>query len=147
VLVTSLNDFPFLVSLSIETACDFMTVLNLFHEITCYLGLQKIYERLALMPAHDYWERKVSIDIQEQMKSMTGCVLKCILSSQAATCSDYFELPVEKRKLNRYRHVYQEISAVLPVTLLPYIVLSKELDSLVERLQAASAAAAIRAEI
>lgn len=134
VFISSLNDFPLIVSLTAETGCDFLGVLKLFNETTGYLGLHKIYERLALMPNYDYWERKVSTDIQEDMKNMTGMMVKKILSRKAASCADYFELPAKKQKINRYRHIYQEINNALPVNLLPYIALAKELDSLVEKL-------------
>ncbi|MGR8998572.1 MAG: NAD-glutamate dehydrogenase domain-containing protein, partial [Gammaproteobacteria bacterium] len=48
--ISSLDDFPFIVSLSVEATGDFITVLNLFNEITHYLGLNEIYEQLAKMP-------------------------------------------------------------------------------------------------
>lgn len=134
-LISSLKDFPLIVSLSIETDCDFIAVLNLFKEITCYLGLHKIYERLALMPGYDYWERKVSTDLQAEMKNATGRLVRIILSNKAASCSGYFESADKKQKLNRYRHIYQEIGALSSQTLLPYIALGKELDALLERLQ------------
>ncbi|MGR8999382.1 MAG: hypothetical protein ACU88J_10080, partial [Gammaproteobacteria bacterium] len=106
-------------------------VLNLFNEITHYLGLNEIYEQLAKMPNHDYWEEKVSTDIQVDMKRITGILIKNILS-KPSTCADYFDLPPKKQKINRYRRIYQEINNVLPVNLLPYIVLTKELGKLVD---------------
>ena len=130
--ISSLNDFPFIVSLSGETTGDFITVLKLFNEITHYLGLYEIYEQLAKMPGHDYWEQKVSTDIQVAMKRITGILIKNILLSKLSTCAEYFDLLSEKQKINRYRRIYQEINNVLPVNLLPYIVLTKELWKLVD---------------
>ncbi len=129
--ISCLDDFPFIVSLSAETSGDFITVLKLFNEITRYLGLYEIYEQLAKMPGHDYWERKVSTDIQVDMKRITGLLIKNMLS-KSSTCSEYFDLLPEKQKINRYRRVYQEITNVLPVNLLPYIVLTKELGKLAD---------------
>jgi len=131
VFISSLNDFPFIVSLSVETAQDFVTVLKLFNEITACLGLNKIYDQLAKLPVHDNWERKISTGIQEDMKNITGMMIKHILSSNVESCAKYLEIPAEKQKINRYRRVYQEIDDALPVNLLPYIVLIKELERLV----------------
>ncbi|MDD5461356.1 MAG: NAD-glutamate dehydrogenase [Methylococcales bacterium] len=129
--ISTLNNFLFIVSLSAETSAGFITVQNLFNEVTHYLGLYEIYEQLARMPGHDYWERKVSTDIQVDMKRITGILIKNILS-KLSTCDDYFDLPSEKQKINRYRHIYQQVNIALPLNLLPYIALTKELGKLVD---------------
>ena len=81
-------------------------------------------------PLHDYWEQKVSTDLQEDMKRIIGLLIKTFCQANQ-TCADYFDLPGEKQKINRYRRIYQEINNVLPVNLLPYIALTKELENLV----------------
>ncbi len=129
--ISSLNDFPFIVSLSAETATDFVTVFKLFNEITQYLGLYEIYEQLAKIPPHDYWEQKVSTDLQADIKRILGRLLNKILLSKPSTCAGYFDLLPEKQKLNRYHRIYQEINTVLPTNLMPYIALTKELEKLV----------------
>jgi len=129
--ISSLNDFPFIVSLSAETATDFVTVFKLFNEITQYLGLYEIYEQLAKIPPHDYWEQKVSTDLQADIKRIIGRLLNKILLSKPSTCAGYFDLLPEKQKLNRYHRIYQEINTVLPTNLMPYIALTKELEKLV----------------
>jgi glutamate dehydrogenase len=131
VFISSLNDFPFIVSLSAETAMDFVTVFKLFNEITHYLGLNEIYEKLAKMPSHDYWEQKVSADLQADIKRIIGLLINNILSNKSSTCAEYFDLPSEQQKINRYRRIYQEINTVQPVNLLPYIALARELEKLV----------------
>jgi len=114
--ISSLNDFPFLVSLSAETATDFVTVFKLFNEITYYLGLYEIYAQLAKMPLMIIWEQKVSTDLQADIKRIVGLLLNNILTSKSSTCAEYFDLLSEKQKINRYRRIYQEINTVLPVT-------------------------------
>ncbi len=130
VFFASLDDFPFIIALSSETAEDFVTILKLFNEITAFLELDKIYERLANLTGHDYWERKVAISLQEDMKNMIGHLIKNILSRQIASCTDYFGLLSEQWKITRYRRVYQDIASIIPVNLFPYLVLSKELERL-----------------
>ncbi|MGZ8916141.1 MAG: NAD-glutamate dehydrogenase domain-containing protein, partial [Methylobacter sp.] len=129
--ITSLNDFPLIVSLAAETGQDFVSTLKLFNEISRYLGLTEINEQLAKIPMHDVWERKVLNELQEDMKRVVGLVIKAILASKVETCADYFDQPDQKPKINRYRRVYQEINNALPVNLFPYIALAKELEHLV----------------
>ena len=129
--ITRLNDFPFIVSLSAETTTDFVTVYNLLNEITGYLGLHEVYEQLAKMPPHDYWEQKVSTDLQADIKRILCLLINNILLSTTTNCADYFESPSEKQKINQYRRIYQEIKSVFPANLMPYIALTKALEKLV----------------
>ena len=131
VFISSLNDFPFIVSLSAETSTDFVTVFKLFNEINQYLGLNGIYEQLAKIPSHNYWEQKVSTDLQADIKRIIGMLINNILSSQSSTCAEYFDMLSEKQKINRYQRIYQEINSVSPVNLMPYIALAKELEKLI----------------
>ncbi|MDD5266953.1 MAG: NAD-glutamate dehydrogenase [Methylococcales bacterium] len=131
VFISSLDDFPFIVSLSAETSTDFVTVFKLLNEITQYLGLYEIYGQLAKLPSHDYWEQKVLSDIEADIKRVIGLLLNTMLLSKSSSCADYFDLPSEKQKINRYRRIYQEIKTVSPVNLIPYIALTKELEKLV----------------
>lgn len=130
--IASLNDFPLIVSLAAETAQDFVTTLKLFNELTRYLGLDAVNDQLAKMPMHDVWERKVLNELQEDMKRVTGRLIKSILASKLKTCSGYFDQPEQQDKINRYRRIYQEINSALPVNLFPYIALTKELEHLVD---------------
>ena len=131
VFISSLDDFPFILSLSAETSTDFVTVFKLLNEITQYLGLYEIYGQLAKLPSHDYWEQKVSTDIAADIKRVIGLLINTMLLSKSSSCADYFDAPSEKQKINRYRRIYQEIKAVSPVNLMPYIALAKELGRLV----------------
>jgi Bacterial NAD-glutamate dehydrogenase. len=130
-LLSSLNDFPLIVSLAAETEQDFVTTLKLFNEITRYLGLNQVTDQLAKIAIHDIWERKVLNELQEDIKQLVGRALKVILASKIEICADYFDQPKERYKLNRYWRVYQEANSVLPVSLFPYIALAKELGALV----------------
>ncbi|MGZ8214462.1 MAG: NAD-glutamate dehydrogenase domain-containing protein [Methylosarcina sp.] len=130
VLIASLEDFPFILSLASETDQNIVTILKLFHEINDLLGLDFIYDRLMSLPEHDYWERKVAINLQEDMKTMTGLLIKNFLSNKAASWPGYFDLPAEQLKISRYRRIYQEVISAMPVNLFPYLVLAKELEKL-----------------
>lgn len=131
VFISRLADFPLLVSLAAETSQNFVTLLKLFNEITDYLGLDQINEQLAKLPMHDYWERKVMTDLQEDMKQATASMLKTILLGKVQTCAEYFGQPEQKPNINRYRRLYQEVNSILPANLFPYIALTRELEYLV----------------
>ncbi len=130
-LINNVIDFPFIVSLALETTQTFGVVLQRINDINQYLGLTDCYERLAKLAIHDDWERKVLTELHIEMQNSTRLILKTMLLNRAQSCADYFALPTEQTKINRYRRVYQDINAALPVNLLPYIVLNKALARLV----------------
>jgi len=131
VFIAGLHDFPLLVSLTAETSLDFVTVLKRFNEITDVLGLNKIYEQMAKIQAHDYWERKLTFETLQDMKYMTGLIVKKSLLNPAAGSAEYLESPAKRQKFHRYQRIYQEINSTMPINLLPYIALTKELSRLV----------------
>lgn len=140
-LIASLEDFPFILSLASETDQSVVTLLKLFNEINSFLGLELIRERLKNLPAHDYWERKVTVTLQEDFKSMAGLLIRNLLVNKAAGCSEYFDLPAERLKISRYRRIYQEIIGATPVNLFPYLVLAKELEKLIVQTEGAGTGA------
>jgi glutamate dehydrogenase len=133
VFVSRLDDFPFILSLSAETAQDFVTILKLFNETISFLGLDSVFEHLEKLAGPGHWERKVSVSVQEDMKRMTRLIIKNLLSSQTKSCAEYFGTPAQQQKITRYRRIYQEVNNVMAGNLLPYVVLSKELEKLIER--------------
>jgi glutamate dehydrogenase len=136
VVIAGIHDFPLLVTLSIETAVDFTLVLTRFNEVISVLGLDKIYKQLIKLPVQGYWERKLLTETLQDMKHLTGRIVKTVLQSQSVSSADYFKLPAIKQKLNSFQRLYQEINHQLPVNLLPYIVLIKELEKFVEQAEA-----------
>ncbi|MFU8788446.1 MAG: NAD-glutamate dehydrogenase domain-containing protein [Methylobacter sp.] len=128
--LSSLGDFPLIVSLAAETAQDFVATLKLFNDISRYLGLDKVNAQLANLPLHDVWERKVLNGLQDDIKQLIGQAVKAMQAGRAATCTDYFSRPEQAPKINRYRRIYQDVNNRLPVNVLPYIVLTKELARL-----------------
>ncbi|MDD5274774.1 MAG: NAD-glutamate dehydrogenase [Methylovulum sp.] len=131
VFIGSLNDFPLLVALSAETACDFVVVHQLFNEIGQFLALPDFVAKLLKLPTHDEWERKVLDDLQGTVRRVAGDVLKSMLASDTPTCAEYFSKPSKQRKLTQYRRIHQSISNTSPVSVSAYVVLVKALEPLV----------------
>jgi glutamate dehydrogenase len=67
------------------------------------------------------------------MKRTVGKLVKTMALKNAETCAVYFEQFRERQKVNRYRRIYKEIDMTLPASLLPYIALNRELESLVDQ--------------
>ncbi len=76
------------------------------------------------------WEQKISDDLQADIKHNIGLLINNIFLNKSSTCAEYFNLPSEKQKIDRYRRIYQDINTVMPATLPPFIVLVKELGKL-----------------
>jgi glutamate dehydrogenase len=130
--VSSLTDFPLIVSFAEESGQSFVAILTLFNDIFRYLGLDLVNEQLAKIPAHDYWEQKALDDLREDIKRAVGSIAKNMLAGKKQTASDYFEQLDQKLKINRYRRLYQDINNIVAVSLFPYIALAKELEHLVD---------------
>ncbi|MDO9103987.1 MAG: NAD-glutamate dehydrogenase [Methylovulum sp.] len=132
-IVSCLTDFPLMVALAEETAQPVITILALFNETMQYLGLTTIIGQLATIPAHDRWAQKVLFDVQEAIKHTVSLIVKNIVSGQLPSCADYFNPPLQKQKIRQYQRIHQDISNTLPVSLLAYVALMKELEKLVDK--------------
>ncbi|MDP2902630.1 MAG: NAD-glutamate dehydrogenase [Methylovulum sp.] len=130
-VISSLTDFPLIVSLSEETGQDFTSILALFSEAKQYLGLNELAGFMAKIPSHDRWGQKVWVDVQEDIKHAISLVVKNTVSGKFQTCAGYFNQRVQKQKILQYQRIQQEISNTLPTGLLPYVALVKELEKLV----------------
>ncbi len=131
VFISRLQNFPFMVLLVTETQQDFPTIIRLLSDIFQTLGLTEIQQQLIELPLRDDWERKVANDIQVDMQSITGQLLKNILANQVATCAEYIERWGEKQYVMQYWRVYQDIKNTLPINLLAYVALIRAMGKLV----------------
>ncbi|MGR9085791.1 MAG: NAD-glutamate dehydrogenase domain-containing protein [Gammaproteobacteria bacterium] len=130
IFIDSLVDFPLILELSTDMRRDFVTVLLLFRETTDFLGLNKVYAHLSDIPKQDDWSRKVVGNLQDDMKRMTGHIVRQMLSKSVQDCAAYFDLPEERQRINRYRRIYQKIVRVIPANVFSFLVLYKELENL-----------------
>jgi glutamate dehydrogenase len=131
--IAKLQDFPLIVKLTEESEEALDKIMTLFNETVDYLDLRQVRERLAQIPLHDQWERKVLHNLRENLNATTGRLVIDRLKSGAKTCAEYFNAAARIQQYNRYKHVYQEAASASPVHLLPYTVLSKELEDILER--------------
>ena len=132
IFISRLEDFPRIVKLSIETAENIQTILGLFNETVECLGLVEVYEQLGKIPISDRWEKEVLDNLRGSFKGIVGQLIAELVRSGKKNCAEYLAEPGNKHHFDRYQRVYQEINSSLPIRLLPYIALGKELEKLVE---------------
>lgn len=132
VVIGNIKSFPFLILLMSETEQNFTTILALLNDIELMLGLTGIHQQLAKIPLGDHWQKSIFDDLQSDIQSYTGKLIKNILASQFDSCTGYFELPVKKQQLKLYKQIYLEIQNSTPYTLLPYVSLARALGKLVD---------------
>jgi len=129
-LITHLNNFPFIVTLTLESKQNFLTVLQLFNESTEFLGLDKMNRRLAKISLHDQWERSTYNFLQDQFQRSTGNLVNAIIESGVHNCTEYFANNKSASSYKHYQQVYQSVCNEMTSSLLPYITLAKALDKL-----------------
>jgi glutamate dehydrogenase len=125
--IASLEDFPFIVSLSIQTQQAMTVILQLHSEIKAFLGLSIIYQQLAQLPQLDMWQRKVVIQIAGDMQQTTGKLIIDMINNNTSNCASYF---AKNRQLSHYQTTYQKLMTTPSAGLLPYVVLNKALEKL-----------------
>ena len=127
--IETLEDFPYLVALTDETNQTFTDVLHRHKEINDYLGLADVYNHLKQNQAHDYWEEKVCLELQNSIKQITGNLIKQMIKADK-TCNEFFSDNSRKQELQQYETIYQKISSIPSPDLMPYIALKEVLVKL-----------------
>ncbi len=130
VIISQLQDFPLLVSLTVQTGKNFNRILRLFNETMEYLGLNHVSQRLANVTIHDQWERSVFTDLQQNMKNIVGQLIKEMIADDYQTAAEYFSVEQNKLNIKRYQQVYQHVCNDLAGSLIPYIALVNALEHL-----------------
>jgi glutamate dehydrogenase len=129
-VITNMQNFPFMVQLVTQTQQDFTSVLTLLNDIANTLGIYEIEQQLNTMPRRDHWEKTVWNDLKVDLERITGQIVEKILSSSVASCAHYIELHVEKHKIEQYRRIHLEVKKTGTVSLLAYVALIKALGDL-----------------
>ena len=129
IIISRIQDFPLLVAIASEIDQNITPILTLFETTKQFLGLTEIYQQLSKLPQHDYWERKVTRELCEDMKQSTAQLIKAMLVKQK-TCTNYFDESTRKSNLAQYQQIQQQIKNTEPANILPYVALNKALEKL-----------------
>lgn len=127
--IESIDDFPYLVTLTVETETTFRDTIRILKEINSYLGLDEVYTYLKEIQLYDYWGGKVCNELQYGMKQIVGNIFKAMLKVEV-TCSEFFSDNIRKQKLQQYQTVYNKINTLSEPDLIPYIALKEVLSKL-----------------
>ena len=129
--IESIEDFPFLVTLTVETNQAFLSILQIYNECNTFLDLDEVYSYLKSSQLDDYWEEKVCIELQNDLKQITGSMIKEITKMEI-TVADFFSDNLRKLALQQYQHIVQKIKTLSSPNLMPYIALKEALVKLME---------------
>jgi len=132
VFIANLQSFPFMVLLVTETQQKLSTIVSLLNDVSQTLGLNEIQQQLIKLTLRDNWERTVSGDLQAEIQRISGQLVNKILLSQVASCAEYVELKMEKKPIEQYRRMYQQIQKTQPLSLLAYVALIKTMGNLLD---------------
>lgn len=127
--IETLEDFPYLVTLTDETNQTFTDILHRHKEINDYLGLTEVYKQLKEIQAHDYWEEKVCLELQNSIKQITGNLIKQMIKTDK-TSNEFFSDNSRQQTLQQYETIYQKIKTIPSPDLMPYIALKEVLIKL-----------------
>jgi glutamate dehydrogenase len=128
-LLSTILDFPYIVSLVVETGQSVAAVLTLLDEINQQLGLNEIQQQIADIPLRDEWEIKVAFDLQDDLQRISGQLLKTMFTSKI-NCSEFFEHHVDQHEIKRFGQIRLDIKKTLSINLLPYVYLTRILAKL-----------------
>ncbi len=131
-LLDSGRDFPFMVSLAMETGQDFMKLPALLNDLETTLGLTEVKQRLAAFPLRDYWERYVLNGLNADIEVAVRIFIKKLLARKLTTCADYFANLAESQPMQQYQKINREIKAANPTDLLPFVALVRAIKTLAE---------------
>lgn len=132
VFIANLQSFPFMVLLVTETQQKLSTIVSLLNGVSQTLGLNEIQQQLTKLTLRDNWERTVSGDLQAEIQRISGQLVNKILLSQVTSCAEYVQLKLEKKPIEQYRRMYQQIQKTQPVSLLAYVALIKTMGNLLD---------------
>jgi glutamate dehydrogenase len=139
IFIAGLGDFLWIVDLAQQSRQDLSSVSARYREMRSLLGLDAVFEPLSQLPSQDIWHKRVSEILRDKLMALAGRLLIGIMADSALSCAAYFEAIKDHPDSIRYFEVVREIKLFTPTNLYPYIVLSEQLERLVESLSEKSA--------
>ncbi|MGJ0514288.1 MAG: NAD-glutamate dehydrogenase domain-containing protein [Methylomicrobium sp.] len=139
--IAGLADFLWIVDLALQSQQDLPAVSHRFREIRALLGLDAVFEPLSQLPSQDIWQKRVSEVLREKLMTLAGRLLIQVMARSTPSCAVYFEAIKDHAETIRYFDIVREIKLFTPTNLYPYIVLSEQLERMVDGLSEKSASA------
>lgn len=125
-----LPELPALVELSRRSARPLRSVATLADVITAFLGLHQIAARLAEVKSRDRWERHLQLTLKNRLHAVVARLINLMLSAGIGEPAEFFRKSDKQPRLARFRRLRQAFDVTPPVTLIPFAVLSAELEDL-----------------
>jgi glutamate dehydrogenase len=131
-LLNYLVDFPLLVDLVNTSGEELSTVSNTYQEVSSYLSYPEIKELLNQAPVRNHWERRARTILREQFRTYLVSLTQAVLAAPDRDIITFFAASTHQQKLLKYHKVQEKLREIPPTDLLPFTVLSRELEALVQ---------------
>jgi glutamate dehydrogenase len=131
-LLDYLADFPLLVGLVNTSREEISIVANTYGEVSSYLNYPEIEELLNQAPVRNRWERRARAVLREQLRTYLASLTQRILVAPDHNVITFFAAHIYQQKLLKYRKIQEELRESPPTDLLPFTILSRELEALVQ---------------
>jgi glutamate dehydrogenase len=131
-LLDYLVDFPLLVDLVNTSREEFSIVANTYGEVSNYLNYPEIKELLNQVPVRNHWERRARVILREQFRTHLASLTQNILAAPDRSVTTFFAARIYQQKLLKYRKMQEELSESPATDLLPFTILSRGLEALVQ---------------
>lgn len=122
-----LHDFPLIVHIIDNTEENLNVVMNLYTQVVNALNLNQIKANLSALILTDRWQRSVYVQIQQQIDQACSCLIQMMVKQSIEDCRTLFS----KQTLRHYRQLEHDVINNKTGGLLPYVVLSTELNQLI----------------
>jgi len=131
ILIGSLHEFPFIVSLALDLKQRFSDILRLLDDIQQTLGLHEVLDQLDKIPRRDYWVKTVCNALHSDIQQIAAQLLKDMLTQRKDHCVQYLAAHADQSRLKHYWRIYQENQKTSPINLLAFVTLVRALEHLV----------------
>lgn len=128
--LASINDFPAIVKLAIDSHCEIEKIIELYHQTAELLALDSIRIQLDAIALQDAWERKMFTELRAGIARAQSRLVGLIVDSGCQTVRRYFSEESRQVCFQRYQHACQDLSASVHHRLMPYLVWHQELEAL-----------------
>jgi len=124
--IECIEDFPYLVTWAVDTNKAFTSILQIYQQCNTFLGLNDVYSFLKNYKGDDYWEEKVRVELQNDLKLITGRLINKIIKTQG-TVPDLFLNNETAEIMQQFEAIVQETKVLVSPNLMPYIALKEAL--------------------
>ncbi|EDZ66237.1 Bacterial NAD-glutamate dehydrogenase superfamily [Nitrosococcus oceani AFC27] len=131
-LLDRLTDFPLLVELASTSGKEFSLVVSIYEAVSNYLGYSEVKEILHQVPVRNRWEHRAITTFRERFEVYLSNLALAILAAPDQGIANFFSTTTRQQRLLQYQRIREELRETPPTDLLPFTVLSRKLETLIQ---------------